>query len=87
METYAMICVMARASRSYVVGHPHANHDINLSIPFIFESRSRVEQAVKEIVYFDDFQGQRDLYYEESGVYVIEQGGYCATHPLIKATV
>ena len=87
METYAMICVLSRASRSYVVGHPHANHEVNLCIPFVFESRARVEQLVREIVYFDQFQGQRDLFYEETGVYVTEQGGYCATNPLIKATV
>jgi len=84
METFAMVAVLARASRSYVVGHAHAQHDMSLAIPFIFESRQRVEQRMNELLYMDNMLGQRDLFYEDAGVYVIEHGGYISTHPLMK---
>lgn len=87
METYAMVCVLSRASRSYVVGHAHAQHEVSLAIPFIFESRQRVEEKVKQILYQTEMQGERDLFYEDAGAYVLEHGGYCAVNPLVKNSV
>jgi len=84
METFAMICVLSRASRSYVVGHAHAQHEMSLAIPFIFESRQRVEERVKQCAARGPMEGQRDLFNEDAGAYIIEHGGYIATHPLIK---
>ena len=39
IETYAMTCAMSRCSRSYIVGHLHAEHEVNLVIPYICEAR------------------------------------------------
>ena len=87
METYAMVCVLSRASRAYVVGHAHAQHEVTLAIPFIFESRLRVEEIVKQMTYQTKMHGDRDLFYEDAGAYVLEHGGYCAVHPLVKNSV
>ena len=87
METFAQICALSRASRAYVVGHPHAQHEMTIAIPFIFESRQRVEEIVKQIYANGPMEGQRDLLYEDCGAYVIEHGGYVATNPLIKNSV
>ena len=43
MDVYAMTCVLSRASRSYVVGHAHANHEIMFAISFLWDARNRVE--------------------------------------------
>jgi len=80
-ETYAMVCTLARASRSYVVGHAHANHEITLAIPFIFDSHRRVEARVQEIMTED---GHRDEFYEKASEYIASEGGYCAVHPITK---
>lgn len=39
METYAMTCALSRSNRSYIVGNLHAEHEINLVIPYICEAR------------------------------------------------
>ena len=39
IETYAMTCALSRSNRSYIVGNLHAEHEINLAIPYIAENR------------------------------------------------
>ena len=39
IETYAMTCALSRSNRSYIVGNLHAEHEINLVIPYISEAR------------------------------------------------
>lgn len=86
-DTFAMTCVLSRASRSYVVGHPHANHEISLAIPFIYEARQRVEQRFREKSYEFHNDGQRDLFYAEAGSYVVKRGAYSPVNPIIKNSV
>lgn len=84
IDTFAMTCVLSRASRAYVVGHPHANHEISIAIPFIFDARQRVEQRFKEKSYEYIFEGNRDLYYSDAGEYVVKHGVYSPVNPIIK---
>lgn len=84
MEIYAMVCSLSRASRSYVVGHPHAEHEICTAIPFIFESRLRVKQKLWECMNSMNDHGNRDAFLRKCGNYVIEKGGYCAVSPITK---
>lgn len=39
IETYAMTCTLSRSNRSYIVGNLHAEHEINLAIPYISDAR------------------------------------------------
>jgi len=84
METYAQVCALSRASRSYVVGHQHAEHEINMVIPYIFESRLRVKENAWKCVNHTADYGNRDEFWEATGDYILKRGNYCATHPLAK---
>ena len=45
-----MVCVLSRASRSYVVGHAHHNHDADLAIAFISDSHSRTDKLWRDFI-------------------------------------
>ena len=39
IETYAMTCALSRAHRSYIVGNLHGEHEIEIAIPYINDTR------------------------------------------------
>lgn len=84
MEVFASVCALSRASRSYVVGHTHAQHEIDLVIPYIFESRLRVRENVWKCVGHQEDQGNRDDFWISAGSYMAQRGSYCPVHPLTK---
>jgi len=84
MEVFASVCALSRASRSYVVGNLHAEHEVELAIPYIFESRQRVKTHVLKCVHYGLDNSNMDAFWEESGKYMMQRGGYCAVHPLTK---
>ena len=73
---------------------------INMVIPYIFESRLRVkENAWKCVNHTADYGNRcvryyqvifnfqcvcRDEFWEATGDYILKRGNYCATHPLAK---
>jgi len=86
IEVFASVSCLSRASRSYVVGHTHAEHEVRMAIPYIFESRIRVNENVWKCIECkeDKDKGNRDMFWEETGNYVTARGGYQAVHPLTK---
>jgi acyl-CoA dehydrogenase family protein 9 len=60
MEIYAMTCVISRSSRSYCVGHAHAEHEINLAVSYIHEARLRVNARSDEMFGYGKDQYNRD---------------------------
>lgn len=87
IEVYAMVATLSRASRSYVVGHLHAEHEVSLAIPFIYESRLRAKQKLWECMFSLKDQGNRDVFLRKCGSYLVEKGGYCAVSPITKNSV
>jgi hypothetical protein len=59
METFASVAALSRASRSYVVGHTHTELEVNLAIPYIYESRLRVRENVWKCTGHDADAGNR----------------------------
>jgi len=84
METYAMTCVLSRASRSYVVGNLHAEHDMDLATAYIFEAKMRVRDLVRASV--PNSEGNRDEYLLAAANYMTRRGSYVAVSPLAKNT-
>lgn len=84
MEVFASTCALSRASRSYVVGNLHSEFEVNLVIPYVFESRLRVKENVWKCTSFNDDQSNRDHFWEKCGVYMTDRESYCAVHPTTK---
>ena len=86
MEVYAQVCAISRASRAYIVGHPHAQCEIDLVIPFILESKLRVDDKIRNFLNLTSYKGVADMYYEASGSHILEYGEYIPVNPLTKNT-
>lgn len=84
MEVFASVCALSRASRSYIVGNSHAEHEMSLVVPYIFESRLRVKENVWKCVDYDIDHGNRDNFWVDAAEYMTKRGGYKAVHPLTK---
>ena len=39
IETYAMTSTLSRANRSYIVGNLHGEHEIEMAIPYVNDTR------------------------------------------------
>eukprot|EP00092_Neocalanus_flemingeri_P016245 GFUD01017589.1.p1 GENE.GFUD01017589.1~~GFUD01017589.1.p1 ORF type:complete len:649 (-),score=211.71 GFUD01017589.1:158-2104(-) len=88
METYAMTCALSRSSRSYIVGNLHAEHEINLVIPYICDARLRCKQLVLELQNWEgEDEDRNDEYWTQNGFFLAEKGEYCVSHPLSRRTV
>jgi len=84
IEVYAMVSVLARVSRSYVVGHQHAQCEMDLAIPFLAESKFRTEHEFKEFLHMSNYEGFPDFFYLNAGEYIVNAGKYCLVNPLTK---
>eukprot|EP00088_Acartia_fossae_P016636 TRINITY_DN1932_c0_g1_i3.p1 TRINITY_DN1932_c0_g1~~TRINITY_DN1932_c0_g1_i3.p1 ORF type:complete len:657 (-),score=102.47 TRINITY_DN1932_c0_g1_i3:97-2067(-) len=84
MEVYAMVCALSRASRSYIVGHAHHNHDVELAIGFISKSHGRTDKLWRDFLSMSKYRGITNAYLVGAGEYLLKQGKYCAVNPLIK---
>lgn len=84
IEVYAMVSVLARTSRSYVVGHQHAQLEMDLAIPFLADSKARVDHMFNEFLEMSKYRGFADFFYLNSGEYILNEGKYCPVHPLTK---
>lgn len=88
METYAMTCALSRSNRSYIVGNLHAEHEINLVIPYICEARLRCKQLVLELQNWEgEDEDRNDEYWTQNGYFLAEKGGYSVAHPLTRRPV
>ena len=74
IEVYAMVSVLARVSRSYVVGHQHAQCEMDLAIPFLAESKFRTEHEFKEFLHMSNYEGFPDFFYLNAGEYIVNAG-------------
>jgi acyl-CoA dehydrogenase family protein 9 len=86
IEVYAMVSVLARTSRSYCVGHPHANLEIDLAIPFIADSKRRIDSMFEDFLRMSEHKEFSDCFYMNAGEYMFKQGEYCPVNPLTKNT-
>jgi len=86
MEVFAMTCVVSRASRSYVVGHLHAEHEVNMAKPYIHDARARVISLIKSVepINRGNREGNYDEFHLRTGDYLTRKGGYVAVSPLTK---
>ena len=84
IEVYAQVCAISRASRAYIVGHAHAQCEIDLVIPFILESKLRIDDKIRSFLNLTNYKGDADLYYEASGSHILEYGEYIPVNPLTK---
>ncbi len=79
---YAMTSALGRANRTYCDGHRHAENNLLTTISYINNMVEKVEydivQASKTEVY------KYDPIVKSRSVYMAEQGGYAAVHPLTK---
>jgi len=84
IEVFAMVAALSRASRSYIVGHPHSEHEVNLAISYIHEARLRVKTKAWECLKGRDDEDNRDGFWVSSADYMTRRGAYQPVHPLTK---
>jgi len=91
IETYAMTCALSRSNRSYIVGNLHAEHEINLAIPYIAENRLKCEQLFLELQNWEHKKKtnreQLDAMEVQTGLFLSERGYRCIAHPLKQTSV
>ncbi|KAK8756255.1 hypothetical protein V5799_001047 [Amblyomma americanum] len=50
MQVYAMACVLARASRSYCIGLPNAEKEVDIALCFCYDAKKKVKYCEDEIL-------------------------------------
>ncbi|XP_069694617.1 complex I assembly factor ACAD9, mitochondrial-like isoform X2 [Periplaneta americana] len=80
IDIYAITAVLARSSRSYCIGLPHADQEINMAVTFCHDAHLRVRNNITAIE-----RGpvtNNDNNYKSIAKQVFNNRGYFAAHPL-----
>jgi len=80
IDIYAMTAVLSRASRSYCIGLPNADHEMKLASSFCYDAAARANRCIDELLQGD--LGTQDVMIRQIADSMFSNGGYCATHPL-----
>jgi len=83
IETFAMTCTLSRANRSYIVGHAHGEHEVNIAIPVVNEGRLLVQQLGRELMDWEgEDEARMDQFWSQTGYTLASTGRYFPAHPL-----
>jgi len=91
IETYAMTCALSRSNRSYIVGNLHAEHEVNLAIPYVADARVRCKHIFLELLNWHDNKSMKydrsDRFWIQNGFHIAEKRCYPYAHPLQRRRV
>ncbi|XP_065293551.1 complex I assembly factor ACAD9, mitochondrial-like [Dermacentor albipictus] len=82
IHIYAMACVLGRASRSYCIGLPNADKEVDLALCFCHDARKKVKSCENEID--DEMENLLLLRKRQIADKVFEDKAYFPVHPLTK---
>lgn len=82
IQTYAMACVLGRASRSYCIGLPNADKEVDLALCFCHDARKKVKSC--EIEIDEEMDNLLLLRKRQIADKVFEDKAYFPVHPLTK---
>uniref|UniRef100_A0A131XI93 Putative very long chain acyl-coa dehydrogenase n=1 Tax=Hyalomma excavatum TaxID=257692 RepID=A0A131XI93_9ACAR len=82
IHIYAMACVLSRASRSYCIGLPHGDKEVDLALCFCYDAKKKVKSCEHEI---DEEMGNFvHVKKREIADKVFQDKAYFPVHPLTK---
>uniref|UniRef100_A0A1E1XFU3 Putative acyl-coa dehydrogenase family member 9 mitochondrial-like protein n=1 Tax=Amblyomma aureolatum TaxID=187763 RepID=A0A1E1XFU3_9ACAR len=82
MQVYAMACVLARASRSYCIGLPNAEKEVDIALCFCHDAKKKVKYCEEEIQ--DEMENLLHVRKRQIADKVFEDKAYFPVHPLTK---
>uniref|UniRef100_A0A023FGS6 Putative very-long-chain acyl-coa dehydrogenase n=1 Tax=Amblyomma cajennense TaxID=34607 RepID=A0A023FGS6_AMBCJ len=82
MQVYAMACVLARASRSYCIGLPNAEREVDIALCFCDDAKKKVKHCEDEII--DEMENMTHVRKRLIADKVFEDKAYFPVHPLMR---
>lgn len=82
IQIYAMACVLSRASRSYCIGLPNADPEVDLALCFCYDAKKKVKACENEIN--EEMNDLVHLRKRQIADKVFQDKAYFPVHPLTK---
>lgn len=82
MQVYAMACVLARASRSYCIGLPNSEKEVDIALCFCYDAKKKVKHCEDEIS--DEMEDLVNVRKYQIADKVFEDKAYFPAHPLMR---
>lgn len=82
IDIYAMSCVLSRASRSYCIGLPNADHEMDIAAIFCHDAKNRIKFKEQELI--EEITGLVSTKKRAVADRVFKEKRYIAPHPLMK---